>query len=386
MFLAYFLNFKKYNETSSWKTLPTFKWVIGLVFIYIFMIYHAIDPITHKEFTINLIKLVVIVLIAYKLVGSERSLDVILWTYIIGCTYVGYVATVTGRDGSGRVEGIGMIDGGDSNGVASVLAPSLILLIYFFWLGSKKTKAICALCGALIANAMVLVNSRGGFLAIVTGASLFLLYMIFSRYQRKGQRLMAILTIVFGMSGGLYVADDTFWERMRTLQNIEDGQESGSHRIEFWLATFDVLKDYPLGVGINGYEIVSRNYLPDRYFSRQGTKAVHSTWFQLLGEVGWVGFIVFLFMLGSIYRLTRATKKYLIKSDNFEAYFKVLAIECSFICYLVAASFINRARAEIMFWMILFMSAAANVYYLQYVTKSNDKTSRSGKFRKSLAD
>ncbi|HLV77412.1 MAG TPA: hypothetical protein VKY53_05750, partial [Marinobacter sp.] len=40
--------------------------------------------------------------------------------------------------------------------------------------------------------------------------------------------------------------------------------------------------------------------------------------------------------------------------------------EVALLSYMVSASFIDRFRSEILWWMILFVAAAGNVYYLQY--------------------
>ena len=97
---------------------------------------------------------------------------------MLGCTYIGYVAKDIGRNSGGRVEGIGMVDtGGDANGVAAALAPSIVVLLYFAWQGSWKVRVLAALCSAYVVNALVLINSRGAFLAVVAGAGLFITYM-----------------------------------------------------------------------------------------------------------------------------------------------------------------------------------------------------------------
>lgn len=374
MLFLLLVRYKELSDKAQWKNQPVFKWMIALLIMYVFMIGFAIVPEVHKSFTYDFVKLLIIVFVTYKLINSEKALNACLWAYILGVTYIGYIAYSVGRDGQGRVEGIGMIDtGGDGNMTAAAMAPALIMLTYMAWLGNKKIKVLAIFCGAFIANGIVLINSRGAFLGVVVGALFFLFYMIFSKYQRKGQRGSAILIILIALAGTIYVADEAFWSRMETLEDVDDGAKSGSHRIDFWLATFDVLHDHPLGVGIQGYVELSPNYLPEHYFEgRKIGKAVHSTWFQVLGEVGWLGLAFMLALLISTFRLSRNTKQYLIKNENYNAYFKMLALEGALLSFLVAASFINRARAEMLYWLILFIAIASNVYYLRFVGSSKD--------------
>lgn len=362
------LKFKALSEVAAWRRQPIFKWLILILVMYALTINVAVAPGVHQQFTINLAKLFVVIFVAYKLINSEKALDACLWVYVLGCTYLGYMAYVNGRNSAGRVEGIGMVDtGGDSNMTAAAMAPALVFLMYMAWLGSKKVKFFAVFFGALIANGLVLINSRGAFLGVVVGAGFFLVYMIFSKYRQKGQRAMAIVTMIVGISGGLYVADEAFWDRMRTLQTVdEDPGASGSHRIDFWLATFDVMEDYPFGVGVNGFIQLSQLYLPEHYFeNRTRGKATHSTWFQILTEIGWPGPLLLIALLLSTFRLSRDTKRYLISVDKYEAYFKMLALEGGLVAFLVSASFIDRARAEALYWLLLFIAVAANLYYLR---------------------
>lgn len=367
------VRYKSLSATAPWKKQPVFKWMLALLVMYILIINIAIVPDVHRKFTYDFVKLIVIIMVAYKLINTERALDACLWAYIIGATYIGYLAYSVGRNWQGRVEGIGMIDtGGDGNMTAAALAPALIILMYFAWLGNKKIKLISLFCGAFIANGIVLINSRGAFLGVVVGSIFFLSYMILSKFQQKGQRGTAVFIIIVALGGGLYVADEAFWSRMQTMENIDDGSKSGSHRVEFWMATFDVLKDYPLGVGIQGYIHLSENYLPEHYFYNRTTgKAVHSTWFQVLNEVGWLGLIFFIGILVSVYKAGRNSKKFLLYSAEYKIYFKILAMEGALITYLVSASFINRARAEVLFWLILFIISAFNIYVLKKNVTSN---------------
>ncbi len=375
MLFVLLIRYKELSLNAPWKKQPVFKWMFSILTLYGLMINFAIVPEVHKSFTYDLAKLIIIILTVYKLVSSERALNACLWAYILGVTYIGYIAYSVGRDGQGRVEDIGMVDtGGDGNMTAAAMVPALILLTYMAWLGNKKIKVIAIFCGALIANGIVLINSRGAFLGVVVGAFFFLFYMIFSRYQRTGQRGTAVLIILVALGGTVYVADEAFWSRMETLKEVDDGAKSGSHRIDFWMATFDILQDYPLGVGIQGFVELSPSYLPEHYFEgRKIGKAVHSSWFQILSEIGWLGFFFLIALLISTFKISRSTKQHLINIENYDAYFKVLALEGALLSFLVAASFIDRARSEMLYWLILYIAIASNIYYLRFSDQESGK-------------
>lgn len=368
MMLMLALRYKNLNSYSSLREQPAVKWLLAILLMYYVVYFFALIPQLHWRFTFDFTKLILILFIAYKLLITPAALTAALWAYIVGAAYIGYVATVTGRNGFGRVENIGMVDtGSDSNMTAAALVPPIILLMYYAWLGSWKVRLLCVVFGAYIVNGLVLINSRGAFLGAIAGAAVFILYMLFSAQQRKGQRLVALLIVISGLAGFVRLADDTFWLRMQTLKQVEDQDASGSHRVEFWLATFDMMEDYPKGTGVGGYILLSPNYLPEHYFERRTIgKAVHSSWFQALSEVGWPGPILFACLLVCLYRQSRDTKKFVLQQGESDIYFKILALEAGFVGYLISASFIDRFRAEVLYWMVLFLIVAANVYYLQY--------------------
>src|SRR5690554_1578639 len=225
MILMLALKYKELTTANPWSRMPALKWMLALLFMYYFSYIFAVNISAHKAFTYEFTKLILILMVAYKLISSEKSLDVCLWAYVVGATYIGYLAHSIGRNDRGRVEGIGMVDAPDANDTAAALVPAAVILMYFAWMGNKKVKVVSVIFGAFIANAIVLINSRGSFVGVVVSLSIFLAFMIFSRHQRSGQRFSAFLMIVLAVGGAIYVTDDLFWERMRTLQS-EDQSES----------------------------------------------------------------------------------------------------------------------------------------------------------------
>ncbi|MFL1405671.1 O-antigen ligase family protein [Marinobacter sp. M1N3S26] len=381
MLFVMMLNYRSLTSVSPWSRHPSFKWIVILLLLYVVALGYALAPNTHRIFLVNFIKLIVIFFVAYKLINDEKKLDISLWVYCIGSTYVSYLIWGTGRNASGRVEGIGFADGTDGNGVAAVLAPPLVLLLYYFWQGSKKLKLLSVFCGALIANALVLINSRGAFLAVALSAGIFTCFMIFSKWQQKGQRAAAVFVIVVSAAGALYVTDDLFWERMGTLKSFEEdeGRTSGAYRMQFWWATFDMVGDNPFGMGISGYNVLSRTYIPPEFMGDMTSRSVHSSWFQLLSDVGWPGVVVFFFLFVSLASTSRKAKKYVLSQENHNHYFKILAIECGLISYFIAATFIDRIRAEAFWWAILFVMISSNVFYLKFQEARGDMLRTKGR-------
>lgn len=362
---AYAINIKNYKEIKIFDV-PITKWMLLLLAIYWLGNISAVAPRWHMKVSIELTKLMVMMFLGYKMINDAKKLDGALWAYLAGACYIGMEARRVGRNYQGRVEGIGTVSTDDANGIAVMLAPTVAIVMYFLWRGNKWEKFAAVATGAFIFNGLVLINSRGAFLAAVAAGGYFIFRMFTSSFQRKGQKKAAILIVLASLSGALYLTDDTFWERMQTLQQVkEDKNKSGASRVAMWVATFDLVEDYPFGVGAAGFQVLSKYYVPEEmFFGDKNFKAVHSMWFQALSEIGWPGFFVFMMMLYSCYRLSSKTRRHLVQNDNADGYFKVVALEAAFLSFLTGGTFIDQCRAEVLYWLMLFLVCAANIYMI----------------------
>ena len=90
--------------------------------------------------------------------------------------------------------------------------------------------------------------------------------------------------------------------------------ESAMGRIYAWEAAFKMALDNPLtGVGLDNF---FSNYF---FYSSHWdglNHAVHSTWFGVLAETGFLGLIIFLILIGSLVKTIRSTLKQLSETAN----------------------------------------------------------------------
>jgi hypothetical protein len=360
MMFSFFMTRTKHTINTIDKT-PAAKWFLALFLSYCFVSLIAVNGILHNRFFIELVKLFITMYIAYRIIDTEKKLKIALICFIIGASYLGFEALNVGRNEFGRVEGIGMVDSPEANTMAAAMVPTIPLLIYFGWQAPWKYKWLLGILAILIVNGLILVNSRGAFLGAVMGSGYFLTYMFFSKYKLPKQKLMLTLIILTVLGGTLRLVDDSFWQRMETIKTTSSAESEGSggRRINFWLATFDMLEDYPFGVGIYGYESLSAIYLKDESFFEEfedgvGVRAVHSLWFQALSEIGWHGFTFFILLLISIKRQVNKAKAYLIANKNYQLYYLGIALEGGTLAFLVSGSFINVFRVQMLYWVMLF--------------------------------
>ncbi len=93
-----------------------------------------------------------------------------------------------------------------------------------------------------------------------------------------------------------------FSERMGTIQNYQADESAGT-RIAVWQWTFEFVQENPLGGGFDAYRGNSLSYyatsrdqqgnVTNRMITDQG-RAYHSSYFEMLGEQGWIGLALWL--------------------------------------------------------------------------------------------
>lgn len=374
MFGLLALNFKAIRQNSIFKV-PQLRWMLFLGLLYLTASLYAVFPDLHMQATIYYLKMMVILCIAYKLIDTSQKIDWALWGYIFGSWYIGVLAFQVGRNSSGRVEGIGTVDSPDANGIAAAIAPSVVLCLYYFWTRADiKSRGLIAFAGVFIANGIVLINSRGAFLAVALSLAYFMFHMYFSGFQRKHQKKFAVFITIVGCLGAVKIMDSSFIDRMYTMathsfeesSEAEVESESGSTRFIFWASAWEMAKDHPMGEGYRGFNFYAPYYIPE-HIDTGGSRnrSVHSSWFETLTEVGYLGLFSLCMMIWASIRTTRKCKKLLKESDQVDDYFKVIAIEAALLAFIVAMTFLNRMRAEVLYWCILYTACAYNVFVLR---------------------
>ena len=370
------INYKKSSHNKIF-AVPQMKWIYLILVLIFATSLIAIYPVYHGESQVYFLKLVIIMTVAYKLIDTEIELHYVQWGYIFGCWYLSFMAFQIGRNAGDRIEGIGTVDAPDTNMVAAAIAPSVILCLYYYWVSDTQLKKLAfAIAGAFIANALVLINSRGSFIGLICGLFYFMFYMFFSSLQEKFQKATVIWVVVIGLCGAAFIVDDSFIQRMKGIAGsgeVNEEAESASTRTLFWIAAWEMAKDYPFGAGVNGFEYYAPFYIPENVDTGASrNRAVHSTWFEALSEFGYLGLFFLLMMLRSCFKATGKCKKLFKERKDVYRYFHMIALEAGLISFILSMTFINRYRSEILYWLILFTMCAYNIYIVKPNKKDNN--------------
>ncbi|WP_032097159.1 MULTISPECIES: O-antigen ligase family protein [unclassified Alteromonas] len=378
MGVLYLMNKKSLDDRSNFFGSVPMRCLVILVSLYYLASFYAVSPITHSVYLEAYWKMALTMFFAFKFINSIKFLDYSIIAYVYGAWYLSFVAYQTGRNSGNRVEGIGTVDTPDSNGVASALVPAMVFSVYYIWVCKGWRKLPFLIAAAFIANALVLINSRGAFLGAFVGLLIFMGHLFFTSVKQKAQKAKVIAIGMIGLVAAISVMDDSFKERIFSIaeeSEVSTEKETGATRTIFWKAAVEMSFDYPFGQGGKGFNYHAPDYIPaDVVINSTGDmsraarkKTVHSTWFEVLTEVGYPGLITFLTMLYYSFKYTSRAKEKLRKIGKrvTEHYYKILAIECALISFMVSMSFINRMRAEVLQWCILFCACSYKLYVLR---------------------
>lgn len=371
--IGFILRNKKYSANRLFD-IPNFRWLIVFSINVSLVGFIAVWPEAHERIYTTFIKLILFVILLYKLIDTPQKFERMIWAYLIGNFYIGYEAYSTGRSVADRLEGIGPMDSTDSNDIGALLVACIPILIYYFIDGKKIwQKALAAIILAFVLNAIVLVNSRGAFLGLIVSILFQSYYIFFKKLKNTKFKFKMFAGLLCGILLFLYLTDDTFWSRMSTLNDVNEEVVSesgvvvrggGASRIYFWEKGLDLVQEYPLGVGAWGYQYLSPQFIPKEFLA-EGRRTSHSTWIQALTEYGYTGFILFIGFLVSTFLMMMKLRKYLLSRNEYDLFFQNVAITAGFIGFLVACTFIDRLYAETMYWFPAFMACFANIYYIQ---------------------
>jgi len=194
-------------------------------------------------------------------------------------------------------------------------------------------------------------HSRGGFVAAIAMASV---WWVKSRHK-LGASMCALAILVIVIPN----LPDTFWDRMHTIRTYEQEEDqSALGRLHFWAVAVEMANAHPLlGVGYFGYNPAYNKY--DFSGGKYGLwRAVHSSYFGVLAELGYPGGILYcLILFGALRSCSRVYKRASRHPALLQLSKSALALQISLIAFLVGGSFISGQSIE-MLWHIIGLTIA----------------------------
>ena len=314
----------------------------------------ALEPEAAYVRWVEVMKVFFFTLITASLLHSRKQLEALLWVLVLSIGFygikggiftlaVGGVYRVYGPPGTSYIS--------DNNAIAVALVMTIPLMQYLANTAASKWIKLGMYGTMLLSGVAVLGSqSRGAFLAI--GAMVVFMLLKGERKLLLASALVIVVPLVVGFM------PDTWTSRMETIRTYED--QSAQARLNSWAMAFNLANDRPLvGGGFEPYTSrVFAKYAPDPL----NLQAAHSIYFQMLGEHGYVGLVLFL-LLGiaswiMARRILRASRD---RPDYSWAGNLARAMQVSFIGFTVGGAFVNIAYWEVVYFEIVILMGVYNL-------------------------
>ena len=278
------------------------------------------------------------------------------------------------RTGGGElVQGPGNTFFADNNTLGLALCMVLPLLLYLSRDESRRwLKVLLRVIFAFSIIAILFTYSRGAFL----GLSVILAILIW----RSPWRLRFAVSIIVAGLVAAPLVPDRLWNRIGSIaeqESEETRDTSATGRLEAWMVGWNVALSRPLtGAGFRAFhhgEIWQR-YHPGLFIR---VRDVHSLYFEVLGEHGFLGFGLYMaLLLNTLLHLKRIRKRWRGHPEHGYLSHYAEMTQLSIYTFLVAGAFLTVAYFD------LYQHLIATAIVLQTLASRADAAERSGPIKR----
>lgn len=258
--------------------------------------------------------------------------------------------------GDHRIQGLAKF--GDNNQLAIVIILGIPLLIYLYQYSAHRLLRLVLAAGIVLSIAAVIAtHSRGGFVA------LFLMLLTIALASRR--KWLGFVLIAVGLAGAVVFAPDSWSERMNTIKEAEN-DTSFMSRVVAWKVSSAIALDRPITGG--GFHAVQSPDVWNAYRGREGllafwetpywpetAYAAHSVYFETLGDMGFIGFFIFLAILANAFHTLFRVRRSARRLGEEYAWARDLAamLAASMVGYVVGAAALSLAYLELMYMLVM---------------------------------
>ncbi len=347
------------------------RWVLLVVLLAYcgYTTFEAVEPLAAQEKWAWVWKALVFAAFLPLTLRTRLRIEALALTLVLCASALivtGGLKTIAGGGGYGVMVLLVDIDSGlYESSIISCVAIAIIPII--LWLANhgtifKPDWRVKLYAAALIFACLLIpigVQARTGLICVVVLAILFL--------RTAKRRMLYILgAVVLGLVTVPFLPS-AFSERMGTIKNYKT-DESASTRIAVWKWTWEFVQERPMGGGFNAYiqnkirytmPVIDDNGLDTGEIDTgevvdQG-RAYHSSYFEMLGEQGFPGLIMWLIIhVGGVWRMEAIMRIYKKRNREDEEWVIPLAraLQSSQIVYLVGSVFVGIAFQPFVYMMI----------------------------------
>ncbi len=311
-------------------------------------------------------KILIMVFVTLMLVNTRARMHWLVWVIVVSLGFYGIkggiFTIVTG--GASHVFGPRASFISDNNGLALALCMTLPFMRYLQLHSTRKLVRFGMGCAMLLTGVTVLgTYSRGGLIALVVVAGALFLK---SRRRLAVMGAIAVVTVA-----ALYFMPAKWTARMDTLHHAAE-TGSAETRIQSWEFAANLAIHRPIRGG--GFGVAKSAYLWRKYAPEGARRrAIHSIYFRMLGEHGFVGLALFLALLVLSWRNCRRVRKRTRGIPDMKWAFDLASmLQVSLVAYATAGAFLPMPYFDLMYQL-----TALSALLLGYCVRQSQEQERS---------
>lgn len=229
-------------------------------------------------------KIFLMLFVTLALLNDRRRIDIFIVVMTFSMAFYGVKGGIftLATAGQYRVWGPGGFVAGN-NELALALVMTIPMMRYLQMQATNKWVVRgLGFCMAMTAVTVLGTYSRGALLGL--GAMAVFLWLKAPKKLGFGIAVVVVGALALGLM------PEQWWDRMHTIKTY-GADESALGRINAWWTAFHIANDRIFGGGFMIYmPQVFAIYAPDPF----DVHAAHSIYFQVMGEHGWIGLIIFM--------------------------------------------------------------------------------------------
>lgn len=236
----------------------------------------------------KVVKIHILTFITLMVLTTRERIHGFVWILVLSLGFYGLKGGVftIAHGGAYRVNGPSTTFIAGNNELALALVMTIPLIRYLH-LQEPRRLIKLALAGGMVLTAIAAIGSqsRGALLALsMVGVAFWL--------KSRSKLPMLVLVVV---SAGIILSlmPDSWYQRMGTIKTY-DQDESALGRLNAWACAWNVALDRVFG---GGFELWQAGMFA-KYAPQPDVRDVHSIYFEVLGEQGFIGLAMFLSLLG----------------------------------------------------------------------------------------
>jgi probable O-glycosylation ligase (exosortase A-associated) len=308
-------------------------------------------------------KILLLAVFVTAVMRDRLRLHGLLFTICLG---IGFTAAAEGTkfllSGSAH-KVLGTPSTGDNNQVG--LDVLLIMPILYYLCATARQRLLRLACVAVIALCAICVVATASRAAFIGLALLGVAFILGSRRKVAGLLFMAAL-----VAAGSQLVDQGWVDRMNTIQTAET-DDSFMGRVGAWKVSTAVALERPLVGGgfhaIQYYDVWSTHWATAAGFTvlpeavpTLAPKAAHSIYFEVLGDLGFVGLMLFLALFWVAWRNAVAVRRLLRRSAREDLAWAASlagALQMSVMVFLIGGASLSAAYYDIDYLLVAILAS-----------------------------